>query len=199
MALSPLIDRLVEAFQILPGVGPKGAQRMVLHLLQHNRPGGQQLAEALAEAMTRVGRCQACRNFSEEEICRYCADERRDDDLLCILESPADILAIEQAGGFRGRYFVLHGHLSPIDGIGPEELGMDALLKRVEALGPVEVILATNLTVEGEATAHYIHDLLEGRVATISRIAHGVPLGGELEYIDGGTIVHAMQGRRNFS
>jgi recombination protein RecR len=199
MGISPLIDDLVEAFQILPGVGPKGAQRMALHLLQHNREGGKRLAAVLAEAMNGVGRCQNCRNFSEEPVCRFCADGRREDVTLCVLESPADILAIEQAGGFRGRYFVLHGHLSPIDGIGPEELGMDLLTRRVEALEPEEVILATNLTVEGEATAHYIHDLLRERVGRITRIAHGVPLGGELEFIDGGTIVHAMQGRRNFS
>jgi recombination protein RecR len=172
---------------------------MALHLLQHNREGGKRLAAVLAEAMNGVGRCQCCRNFSEDAVCRFCADGRREDATLCVLESPADILAIEQAGGFRGRYFVLHGHLSPIDGIGPEELGMDLLTRRVEALEPEEVILATNLTVEGEATAHYIHDLLRERVGRITRIAHGVPLGGELEFIDGGTIVHAMQGRRNFS
>ncbi len=199
MGISPLIDSLVEAFQVLPGVGPKGAQRMTLHLLQHNREGGRRLAEVLGEAMSGVGYCSQCRNFSEEDVCRFCADARREDAALCVLESPADILAIEQAGGFRGRYFVLHGHLSPIDGIGPEELGMDMLTRRVEALAPDEVILATNLTVEGEATAHYIHDLLKDRVSRITRIAHGVPLGGELEFIDGGTIVHAMQGRRNFS
>ena len=199
MGISPLIDSLIEAFQILPGVGPKGAQRMVLHLLQHNPEGGKRLAEVLAQAMVGVGRCEQCRNFSEGSICRFCLDERRENSTLCVLESPADILAIEQAGGYRGRYFVLHGHLSPIDGIGPEQLGMDVLTRRVEVLGPDEVILATNLTVEGEATAHYIHDLLRDRVAKISRIAHGVPLGGELEFIDGGTIVHAMQGRRNFS
>ncbi len=199
MGISPLIDNLIEAFQILPGVGPKGAQRMVLHLLQHNRDGGRRLAEVLEQAMSGVGRCEQCRNFSEAPICRYCADERRENSTLCVLESAADILAIEQAGGYRGRYFVLHGHLSPIDGIGPEQLGMDALSRRVQALAPDEVILATNLTVEGEATAHYIHDLLRDKVSKISRIAHGVPLGGELEYIDGGTIVHAMQGRRNFS
>jgi len=199
MGISPLIDSLIEAFQVLPGVGPKGAQRMVLHLLQYNREGGSLLAEVLKETMAGVGRCEQCRNFSEDPVCRYCADVRRDDSLLCVLESPADILAIEQAGGFRGRYFVLHGHLSPIDGIGPDELGMAALVSRVEALAPEEVILATNLTVEGEATAHYVYDLLRNKVTHVSRIAHGVPLGGELEYIDGGTIVHAIRGRRDFS
>jgi recombination protein RecR len=199
MGISPLIDSLIEAFQVLPGVGPKGAQRMTLHLLQHNREGGKRLAEVLGDAMAGVGHCVQCRNFSEEDVCRFCSDARRENTTLCVLESPADILAIEQAGGFRGRYFVLHGHLSPIDGVGPVELGMDMLTSRVDSLAPEEVILATNLTVEGEATAHYIHDLLKDRVGRITRIAHGVPLGGELEYIDGGTIVHAMQGRRNFS
>ena len=199
MGISPLIDRLIEAFQILPGVGPKGAQRMVLHLLQRNREGGIRLAEVLSEAMTVVGRCSRCRSFSETSVCKFCEDERRDDRTLCVIETSADILAIEQAGGFRGRYFVLHGHLSPIDGIGPDTLGMDELATRVAELAPEEVILATNLTVEGEATAHYIFELLKNQVETISRIAHGVPLGGELEYIDGGTIVHAIQGRRDFS
>lgn len=196
MAASPLIERLVEAFQVLPGVGPKGAQRMVLYLLQRNRAGGRHLAEVLAEAVERVGECEDCRNLSEQPKCRICEDPRRDDELLCVVESAADILAIEQAGGYRGRYFVLHGHLSPIDGVGPDELGLDRLERRVRALGPKEVILATNPTVEGEATAHYISDMLGNLVPSITRIAHGVPLGGELEYIDGGTLVHALQGRR---
>ena len=199
MNISPLIDRLIESFQILPGVGPKGAQRMVLHLLQRDREGGSRLAAILAETISAVGHCERCRTLSEESVCRHCGDVRRIDSQLCIIESPADILAIEQAGGFRGRYFVLHGHLSPIDGVGPDELGMDLLLERVRTLNPEEVILATNLTVEGEATAHYIFDQLRRLVPQVTRIAHGVPLGGELEYIDGGTIVHAMQGRRNFS
>jgi recombination protein RecR len=190
MGISPLIDRLIDAFQVLPGVGPKGAQRMVLHLLQRDRDGGRHLVEALCEALDRVSRCSCCRNLSE-------ADPRRDDDVLCVVESPADILAIEAAGGFRGRYFVLHGRLSPIDGVGPEELGVDRLQARVGELKPQEVILATNPTVEGEATAHYISKLLKAAVPNISRIAHGVPIGGELEYIDGGTIVHALQGRRS--
>jgi len=199
MGISPLIDRLIESFQVLPGVGPKGAQRMVLHLLQHNRSGGSQLAETLAEAISKVGQCQLCRTLCETEVCHLCADVRRLDAQLCVVESPADILAIDQAGGFRGRFFVLHGHLSPLDGIGPEELGMGLLQERVRALAPEEVIVATNPTVEGEATAHYISDMLKPEVAEITRIAHGVPLGGELEYIDGGTIVHALQGRRSIS
>jgi recombination protein RecR len=199
MGLSPLIDRLIEAFQVLPGVGPKGAQRMVLHLLQKDRAGASALAVVLEEAVTHVGRCAECRNLCESSLCNFCNDPRRDDATLCVVESPADILAIEQAGGFRGRYFVLHGRLSPIDGIGPDELGMDQLRARVLALMPQEVIVATNPTVEGEATAHYISQLLSTDVATISRIAHGVPIGGELEYIDGGTIVHALQGRRSIN
>ena len=197
MTVSPLIDRLIEAFQVLPGVGPKGAQRMVLFLLQRNRAGGRLLAEVLAEAVERVGECRDCRNLCEEPQCSICADPRRDDAVLCVVESPADILAIERAGGYRGRYFVLHGHLSPIDGIGPDELGLERLRQRAEALAPAELILATNPTVEGEATAHYISEMLGDRIASITRIAHGVPLGGELEYIDGGTLVHALQGRRS--
>ena len=199
MGLSPLIDQLIEAFQVLPGVGPKGAQRMALYLLQRDRAGASVLSSVLQQAVTHVGRCNACRNLCEMTLCNYCGDARRDDALLCVVESPADILAIEQAGGFRGRYFVLHGRLSPIDAIGPEELGMDQLLSRVKELSPDEVILATNPTVEGEATAHYIGQMLKPEVGTISRIAHGVPIGGELEYIDGGTIVHALQGRRKIS
>ena len=197
MGISPLIDRLIGAFQVLPGVGPKGAQRMVLHLLQRDRDGARHLAQALIESQERVSRCSCCRNLSEEDVCSICGDPRRDDAVLCVVESPADILAIETAGGFRGRYFVLHGRLSPIDGVGPEELGVDTLQKRVAELKPTEVILATNPTVEGEATAHYISKLLKADVPNISRIAHGVPVGGELEYIDGGTIVHALQGRRS--
>lgn len=199
MGISPLIDRLIEAFQILPGVGPKGAQRMVLHLLQRDRDGAARLAEALRETIANIRHCSACRNLSEGELCKICADVRRDDRLLCVVESPADILAIEQAGGFRGRYFVLHGRLSPIDGIGPEDLGMDRLQQRVRELTPEEIIVATNPTVEGEATAHYIGQLLATEVSVISRIAHGVPIGGELEYSDGGTIVHALQGRRSIN
>lgn len=197
MVTSPLVERLIEAFQILPGVGPKGAQRMVLYLLQRQRDGGRHLARALAAAIDKVGECRTCRNLSEEPQCRLCSDPRRDDSVLCVVESVADILAIEQAGGYHGRYFVLHGHLSPIEGVGPETLGLERLAQRARELGPREIILATNPTVEGEATAHYISELLGDVVSQITRIAHGVPLGGELEYIDGGTLVHALQGRRS--
>ncbi|MCZ6854013.1 MAG: recombination mediator RecR [Gammaproteobacteria bacterium] len=199
MGISPLIDRLIGAFQVLPGVGPKGAQRMALHLLQRNRDGASELADALNQAVEEVGHCRLCRNLSEMDVCRLCSDERRENSIVCIVESPADIIAIEQAGGFKGRYYVLHGHLSPIDGIGPEELGLEQLEARIIQLQPAEVILATNPTVEGEATAHYVTQLLKPHVELVTRIAHGVPLGGELEYIDGGTIVHALQGRRIIS
>ncbi|MEM6709497.1 MAG: recombination mediator RecR [Pseudomonadota bacterium] len=197
--MSDSINRLISALQVLPGVGAKGAQRMTLALLRRKREGAEELASALVQALESVGECRLCRDLTDGDICRLCASTERDDRQLCIVESPADIWVIEKAGGFRGRYFVLHGHLSPIDGIGPEELGLAALSQRVASLQPEEVILATNPTVEGETTAHYISELLKGQVERITRIAHGVPLGGELEYIDGGTIVHALQGRREFS
>ena len=191
------IDALIEAFQVLPGVGPKSAQRMALHLLLRERRGGMYLSQTLHNAMQNVHQCQQCRNLTEQDICALCQDARRDPKLLCVIESPADILAIEQAGGYRGYYFVLNGRLSPLEGIGPEQLGMDQLLARVQQLHPEELILATNPTVEGEATAHYIAQLVDGQVAKVSRIAHGVPLGGEIEYTDGGTLSHALQGRRS--
>ncbi len=192
-----MIDTLIEALQVLPGVGPKSAQRMALHLLLRERQAGIQLSQALQAAMDNVRQCNLCRNLTEHPVCGLCRDNRRDEGLLCVVESPADILAIEQAGGYRGYYFVLNGRLSPLDGIGPEQLGMDQLVDRVAALQPAELILATNPTVEGEATAHYIGQLVAGQVAKISRIAHGVPLGGEIEYTDGGTLTHALQGRRD--
>ncbi len=196
MQISPLIDRLIEAFQILPGVGPKTATRMALYILQYNRGGGQVLAAALQEAVTAVKRCRECRTLCETEVCGICANPKRDATALCVVESPADVIAIEHAASFSGRYFVLHGRLSPIDGIGPEDLGLDWLPERVRRDCIEEVILATNPTVEGEATAHYISKVLQASSTKLTRIAHGVPLGGELEYIDGGTIAHALQGRR---
>ncbi|MCY3839030.1 MAG: recombination mediator RecR [Gammaproteobacteria bacterium] len=196
MRISPLIDRLIESLQALPGVGPKTATRTALHLLQYNRAGAVALASALTDAAERVQRCRTCRTLTESEECAICASPRRDGELLCIVESPSDIVAIELAGGFSGRYYVLHGRLSPIDGIGPDELGLIDLPTRVRDGGVREVILATNPTVEGEATAHFIKESLRDTGAAVSRIAHGVPLGGELEYIDGGTIAHALQGRR---
>ncbi|MCZ6830998.1 MAG: recombination mediator RecR [Gammaproteobacteria bacterium] len=196
MSFSPLIDTLVEALRCLPGVGPKSAQRMALHLLERDREGGQTLAEALKAAMAGVGHCRRCRNFSEQEHCAICTDTRRDESLICVVESPADVVAVEQSGSYRGRYFVLMGHLSPIDGIGPEEIGLHLLQERVRQSDVEEVILATNPTVEGEATAFYLTELLRPDGIKVSRIAHGVPLGGELEYVDGGTLAHALSGRR---
>ena len=189
------IDNLIKAFQILPGIGPKSAQRMTLHLLLRERTAGMDLAEAMKIAIRDVGQCRWCRNLTEMDVCALCRDERRDRSLLCVVESPADVLAIEQAGGYRGYYFVLNGRLSPLDGIGPEQLGMDQLIARIEQLNPEELILATNPTVEGEATAHYVANLVKPRIGHISRIAHGVPLGGEIEYTDSGTLSHALQGR----
>lgn len=191
---SPSINQLIERLTCLPGVGRKSAQRMAMHLLEHDREGGLALSEALQQAMTVVKNCSRCRNLTENELCHICADGRRDD-TLCIVESPSDVLAIENSGSFRGYYFVLMGHLSPLDGIGPQELGIEQLVKRVED-GFSEVILATNPTVEGEATANYIMDKLKPLSVHVSRIAHGVPMGGELEFIDGGTLAHAFNSRQ---
>ncbi|SDO28121.1 DNA replication and repair protein RecR [Halomonas shengliensis] len=198
MSFSPLIEKLMESLRVLPGVGPKTAQRMAMHLLERDRDGGRRLAAVLEEALERVGYCRRCRTLTEAPICVLCESARRDDALLCVVESPADQLAIEEAGGYLGRYFVLHGHLSPLDGIGPEDLGLDALEARVAEEGVEEVILATNPTVEGEATAHYIAAQLAPRGVRLSRLAYGVPMGGELEYVDGGTLSRAFNGRLPF-
>lgn len=195
MKFSPALQNLIEALRCLPGVGPKSAQRMTLHLLERDREGAAALADALREAVERVDRCTRCRNFTELDVCEICADPKRDLTLVCVVETPADVLAIEQSGSYRGIYFVLMGHLSPIDGIGPEEIGLDLFRRRVESEGIREVILATNPTVEGEATAYYLTDMMPAGVK-VSRIAHGVPLGGELEYVDGSTLAHALTGRR---
>lgn len=196
MQHSPALAALIEALRALPGVGPKSAQRMAFHLLQDARPAAQNLAASLQRALERVGRCRQCRMLTESELCEICANPQRDAALLCVVESPADVVAIEQSGGYRGRYFVLMGHLSPLDGIGPEQLG-GAELNALLAAGQVrEVILATNSTVEGEATAHFLSQLVRQRGLQASRIAHGVPVGGELEYIDAGTLAHAMAGRQ---
>jgi len=196
MATSRLIGRLVESLRCLPGVGPKSAQRMAFHLLEHNRDGGRQLAEALNLAMDKVGHCRECRTLSEETVCTLCANERRDRSQLCVVETPADVQALEQSTGFRGLYFVLMGHLSPLDGIGPEALGLDLLETRLATGEVKELILATNPTVEGEATAHFVSEMARARDVRPTRIAHGVPMGGELEYIDGGTLSHAFAGRQ---
>ena len=199
MSDKPLLEQLVESLKCLPGVGPTSAQRMAFHLLQRDRAGGARLAAVLAEAVHSIGHCRVCRTLSEDEVCTLCASSSRDDTLLCVVENPSDVLALEQATGFRGRYFVLGGRLSPLDGIGPAELGIDRLSRRMEELAPRELILATTTTVEGEATAHYIAELAHERNIRTSRIAHGVPLGGELEYVDGGTLAHAFAGRRDLS
>ncbi len=196
MSFSPLIEQLIASLRCLPGVGPKSAQRMAMQLLERDRDGGRQLGETLLQAMDGVGRCKRCRTFTEQEICSLCDSPRRDEQLLCVVETPSDVLAIEQTGGYRGRYFVLMGHLSPLDGIGPEDIGIDQLLSRIDASDVKEVIMATNPTVEGEATAFYISEQLQHRGVTVTRIAHGVPLGGELEFVDGGTLAHAMAGRK---
>ncbi len=193
---SPLIDELINSLRCLPGVGPKSAQRMALHLLERDRPGAQRLADSLASAAEGVGHCSQCRSLTEQPVCGICANHRRDSSLLCVVETPADVLAIESAGTFQGKYFVLMGHLSPIDGIGPADIGLDVLIARLQSGEVEELILATNPTVEGEATAHYIADQAKALRVQVSRIAHGVPLGGELEYIDGGTLAHALSSRR---
>ena len=199
MSFSPLVERLMESLRVLPGVGPKTAQRMAMHLLERDRDGGRRLAAVLEQALEEVGYCRRCRTLTEEEICSICSSGRRDEALLCVVESPADQLAIEEAGGYRGRYFVLHGHLSPLDGIGPEDIGLEQLEARVAEGGVTEVILATNPTVEGEATAHYIAAQLSPHGVSLSRLAYGVPMGGELEYVDGGTLSRAFNGRLPFS
>ena len=195
MASSALLVQLIDALRCLPGVGPKTAQRMAFHLLERDREGGKQLSATLISAMERIGRCSRCRDLTEEPICRICNDNKRDSTLLCILESPSDVLAIEQATGYRGYYYVLMGRLSPLDGIGPAELGLEILAQRLDAEPPAELIIATNPTVEGETTAIYLHRMAVKRGIPVSRIAHGVPLGGELEFTDQSTIAHAFASR----
>lgn len=192
---SSIISQLSEAFRCLPGVGPKTAQRMVLHLLERDRDGGKKLAARLSEAMDSVGQCESCRNLTELSLCDICSSKSRDESLLCVVETPADVMAIEQSGSYRGYYFVLMGNLSPIDGIGPEELGIEQLLGRCHQ-GVKEVIIALGSTVEGEATAHYITEAAKPLGIELSRIARGIPLGGELEFVDSGTLSHALEGRK---
>lgn len=193
---SPLVDKLIESLCCLPGVGPKSAQRMALQLLERDRNSAKALAASIQEAMEYVGRCQVCRNLTEQPICDICSSPRRDSSQLCVVETPADLFAIEQSGSYRGRYFVLMGHLSPIDGIGPEAIGIDQLIARLAEEEISELILATNLTVEGETTAHFISERASEFPVTITRIAHGVPMGGELEYVDGNTLSHALSSRK---
>ena len=196
MSFSPLIDQLIEALRCLPGVGPKSAQRMAFHLLERDREGGIGLSQHLQAAMEGVGRCSSCRTLTESEHCSICADAKRDRGTVCVVETPADVFAFEQSGSYRGLYFVLMGHLSPIDGIGPAEIGISDLVERLHQEDINEVILATNPTIEGEATAFYITEQVKALGIKVSRIAHGVPLGGELEYVDAGTLAHALSGRQ---
>jgi recombination protein RecR len=194
---SPLLADLIEALRCLPGVGAKTAQRMAFHVLERDRAGARRLAERLALAVEKVGNCRRCRGFSEQDICSLCANASRDRHLLCIVETPVDQLAIEQATGYRGHYFVLLGRLSPLDGLGPKELGLDLLASRLAEGEVEEMIVATNPTVEGEATAHMLSQLARAANVRASRLAHGVPLGGELEFIDRGTLAHAFGGRQS--
>jgi len=196
MSYSPLLVQMIDALRCLPGVGRKSAQRIAFHLLERDREGARGLSSALAEAVAGIGHCSRCRMFTEHDICSICAASGRDDTQLCVVESPADVMAIEDATGYRGLYFVLMGHLSPLDGIGPGELGLSALEERLKEGIATELIIATNPTVEGDATAHYLADMASRHNVQASRIAHGVPLGGELEYVDGGTLSHAFFGRR---
>ena len=198
MSKHSVIDNLIEALRCLPGVGPRSSQRMAYHLLERNRNGGNRLSEALSSAMENVKHCQRCHTFTEEEICTICSHPGRDQGQICIVEGPSDVLAIESTASYRGLYFVLMGHLSPLDGIGPNELGLPHLEQRLKEEQFQELILATNPTVEGEATAHYIFELCQQGNTKVTRIAHGVPLGGELEYVDGGTLAHSLSGRQIF-
>lgn len=195
ISFSPLIDKLISSLTCLPGVGPKSAQRMAFYLLDRRRDNGLQLAKTLEQAMLSIKRCQRCRTFSEETLCHFCQQTQRHQGQLCIIETPADVLAIEQTSSYKGLYFVLMGHLSPLDGIGPEELGISELSKRFKEDDLKEIIIATNPTVEGEATAHYIAELAKHYQLRATRIAHGVPMGGELEFIDGATLVRALEKR----
>jgi recombination protein RecR len=195
MSFSPLIDELITALRCLPGVGPKSAQRMAFQLLEQRRDGAMRLVQSLERALERVGRCADCRTLTEQTLCEICANPRRQRSTVCVVETPVDALAIENAGSFQGLYFVLHGKLSPIDGIGPAEIGVPELLARLQREPVEELILATNATLEGEATAYYIAERAREIHIASSRIAHGVPLGGELEYVDGGTLAHALSGR----
>lgn len=194
---SPLLAELIDALRVLPGVGGKSAQRMAFSLLERNREGALRLSRILHDAMEHIEHCEACRTFTEKKLCDICAHPIRGQaNTICIVEAPQDVLAVEQTAQYKGRYFVLMGHLSPIDGIGPDEIGLDVLAKHLDSGEITEVILATNPTIEGEATAHYIADMCKKRSIVASRIAHGVPVGGELEFIDGNTLGHALTGRR---
>ncbi|HQN65319.1 MAG TPA: recombination mediator RecR [Methylophilus sp.] len=194
----PALEQLIESLRCLPGVGPKSALRMAYHLLQRDRQGASGLANSLQTALHSIGHCELCNNFSEQAICSLCTSERRETGQLCVVEMPTDLMMLEQTQSYHGMYFVLMGRLSPLDGIGPKEINLDKLLKRAQDGIVKEVILATNYTNEGEATAHYISELLKSRGISVSRIARGLPMGGEIEYVDSGTLSYALQGRRQY-
>lgn len=196
MSYSPILMQLIDGLRCMPGIGQKSAQRIAFHLLERDREGASNLSSALAQAVESIGHCTRCRMFTEHDLCSICSAAGRDETQLCVVESPADVMALEDATGFRGSYFVLMGHLSPLDGIGPEELGLSQLEERLDGGKVTELIIATNPTVEGDATAHYLAEMATRHSVTASRIAHGVPLGGELEFVDGGTLSHAFYGRR---
>ncbi len=193
---SPRLTRLIEGLRRLPGVGPKSAQRMAFHLLDRDREGAAFLGKTLGEALDGIGRCKSCRMFCEDDSCNFCTPKRREMGQICVVEGPADLMAIEASTAYRGRYFVLMGRLSPLDGIGPQELGLDLLQQQLASGEISELIIATNPTVEGEATAYYLAEMARGQGVKVTRIAHGVPMGGELEYVDGGTLSHALSGRQ---
>lgn len=193
----PALQHLIESLRCLPGVGPKSALRMAYYLLQRDRKGASGLANALSDALETVGHCQLCNNFSEQPICPVCASQKRDASMLCVVEMPTDVMMLEQTQSYDGLYFVLMGRLSPLDGVGPKEINLDKLIKRAQTNAVQEVILATNYTVEGEATAHYIIELLKARNIKVSRIARGLPMGGEIEYVDSGTLAQAIVERRS--
>nr|CRH05833.1 DNA repair and recombination protein RecR [Candidatus Magnetococcus massalia] len=195
----PTLERAIELFARLPGVGKKSAQRMVYHLLRHEGQEALALAQGLEALATRIGFCAQCHNLAEAELCGICSDQRRDDGLLCVVEEPVDLLALERAGVFRGRYHVLGGRLSPVDGVGAEDLNMQSLEQRLASGTVQELIIATNPTVSGEATAHYVAQMAQTLVSKVSRLAHGMPMGGELEYLDESTLFQALQGRRGMS
>ena len=197
MTDTSLLNDLIDALRCMPGIGRKSAQRIAYHLLQRDRDGARNLARALQEAVDNIGYCERCRTFSETPVCKLCSSQSRDRSLLCVVESPADVYAVEEAG-YQGLYFVLMGHLSPLDGIGPDDLGLDQLENLLQQGETSEVILATNPTVEGEATAHFISEVVRKHSLQVTRIAHGVPMGGELEYVDSNTLSRALAGRREY-
>lgn len=198
MSSSPALDGLIEALKCLPGVGQKSAQRMALHLIERDQAGARRLADATSNALDKVSHCLRCRNFADTELCEICANTQRDNSLLCIVESPADVLAIETSGAYQGLYFVLLGRLSPLDGFGPEQLGLEVLETQLGEGSIKEVILATSATIEGDITAQFIADIADKYDAKTSRLARGIPLGGELEYVDSGTLSRALSGRQQY-